>query len=232
MSIQSLPAHLSDLIASGRDEWVFDLDNTIYPAKSNLFARVAQKMTEFLMQEFSLPEDEAAALKTRLFREYGTTMHGLMKEFGMDSKPFLTYVHDIDVSDIDHDTELDALLAELPGRKHIFTNGTVAHAENILGAFGVRSHFDFIFDIVGADHEPKPAIRPYEIFLAQSAINPDKAVMIEDMAVNLRAPAALGMGTIWIEHDHEWARAGSEQDYVHYQSADIKSCLREILGKS
>ncbi len=232
MSIQSLPAHLSDLIASGRDEWVFDLDNTIYPAKSNLFARVAQKMTEFLMQEFSLPEDEAAALKTRLFREYGTTMHGLMKEFGMDSKPFLTYVHDIDVSDIDHDTELDALLAELPGRKHIFTNGTVAHAENILGAFGVRSHFDFIFDIVGANHEPKPAMRPYEIFLAQSAINPDKAVMIEDMAVNLRAPAALGMGTIWIEHDHEWARAGSEQDYVHYQSADIKSCLREILGKS
>ena len=232
MSIQSLPAHLSDLIASGRDEWVFDLDNTIYPAKSNLFARVAQKMTEFLMQEFSLPEDEAAALKTRLFREYGTTMHGLMKEFGMDSKPFLTYVHDIDVSDIDHDTELDALLAELPGRKHIFTNGTVAHAENILGAFGVRSHFDFIFDIVGANHEPKPAMRPYEIFLAQSAINPDKAVMIEDMAVNLRAPAALGMGTIWIEHDHEWARAGSDQDYVHYQSADIKSCLREILGKS
>ena len=232
MSIQSLPAHLSDLIASGRDEWVFDLDNTIYPAKSNLFARVAQKMTEFLMQEFTLPEDEAAALKTRLFREYGTTMHGLMKEFGMDSKPFLTYVHDIDVSDIDHDTELDALLAELPGRKHIFTNGTVAHAENILGAFGVRSHFDFIFDIVGANHEPKPAMRPYEIFLAQSAINPDKAVMIEDMAVNLRAPAALGMGTIWIEHDHEWARAGSEQDYVHYQSADIKSCLREILGKS
>ena len=232
MSIQSLPAHLSDLIASGRDEWVFDLDNTIYPAKSNLFARVAQKMTEFLMQEFSLLEDEAAALKTRLFREYGTTMHGLMKEFGMDSKPFLTYVHDIDVSDIDHDTELDALLAELPGRKHIFTNGTVAHAENILGAFGVRSHFDFIFDIVGANHEPKPAMRPYEIFLAQSAINPDKAVMIEDMAVNLRAPAALGMGTIWIEHDHEWARAGSEQDYVHYQSADIKSCLREILGKS
>ena len=232
MSIQSLPAHLSGLIASGRDEWVFDLDNTIYPAKSNLFARVAQKMTEFLMQEFSLPEDEAAALKTRLFREYGTTMHGLMKEFGMDSKPFLTYVHDIDVSDIDHDTELDALLAELPGRKHIFTNGTVAHAENILGAFGVRSHFDFIFDIVGANHEPKPAMRPYEIFLAQSAINPDKAVMIEDMAVNLRAPAALGMGTIWIEHDHEWARAGSDQDYVHYQSADIKSCLREILGKS
>lgn len=232
MSSQHASAPLSQLLDKGIEEWVFDLDNTIYPAKSNLFARVAQKMTEFLMQEFSLEEAEAAALKTRLFRQYGTTMHGLMKEFGMESKPFLRYVHDIDVSDVDPDTELDALLAKLPGRKHIFTNGTVAHAENILGAFGVRTHFDFIFDIVGANHEPKPALRPYEIFLSQSGINPTKAVMIEDMAVNLKAPAALGMGTIWIEHDHEWARNGSDQDYVHYQSPDIKSCLRDILGET
>ena len=232
MSTPAKPASLSQLLAHGYDEWVFDLDNTIYPAKSNLFARVAQKMTEFLMQEFSLAEADAAALKTRLFREYGTTMHGLMKEFGMDSKPFLTFVHDIDLSDIHVDTELDDLLAQLPGRKHIFTNGTVAHAENILGAFGVRSHFDVIFDIVAANHEPKPAMRPYELFLSHSAINPVKAVMIEDMAVNLKAPAALGMGTIWIEHDHDWARAGSEQDYVQFQSADIKSCLRDILGKN
>lgn len=225
-------ATLASLLEAGIDDWVFDLDNTIYPAKSNLFARVAEKMTLFLMQEFSLEEADAAALKTRLFREYGTTMHGLMKEFGMDSKPFLDFVHDIDLSDVSPDKELDDLLGKLPGNKHIFTNGTVAHAENILGAFGLRSHFDVIFDIVAANHEPKPAMRPYEMFLSHSGINPVKAVMIEDMAVNLKAPAALGMGTIWIEHDHDWARAGSEQDYVHYQSADIKSCLRDILGES
>ena len=231
--MSSQPAtSLSGLVQSGITEWVFDLDNTIYPAKSNLFARVAQKMTVFLMNEFSLPEAEAAALKTRLFREYGTTMHGLMTEFGLDSQPLLSFVHDIDLSDIEPDTELDALLAELPGRKHIFTNGTVAHADNILGAFGVRSHFEHVFDIVAANHEPKPAMRAYELFLSQTGIMPNKAVMIEDMAVNLRAPAALGMGTIWIEHDHDWARDGSEQDYVQYQSADIKSCLREILGKA
>lgn len=225
-------ATLSSLLEAGIEDWVFDLDNTIYPAKSNLFARVAEKMTMFLMQEFSLEEADAAALKTRLFREYGTTMHGLMKEFGMDSKPFLDFVHDIDLSDVSPDKELDDLLGKLPGNKHIFTNGTVAHAENILGAFGLRSHFDVIFDIVAANHEPKPAMRPYEMFLSHSGINPVKAVMIEDMAVNLKAPAALGMRTIWIEHDHDWARAGSEQDYVHYQSADIKSCLRDILGES
>ena len=226
------PAGLSDLIAAGIEDWVFDLDNTIYPAKSNLFARVAARMTEFIMAEFALDEDKAAALKTRLFRQYGTTMHGLEIEFGMESAKFLSYVHDIDVSDVVPDLALDALLGKLPGRKHIFTNGTVAHAENILGAYGLRAHFDVLFDIVAADYEPKPAMRPYELFIKASGINPAKAVMIEDMAVNLKAPAALGMGTIWIEHDHEWARAGSEEDYVHYHARDLTSALTEILNNA
>ena len=221
---------LSGLIDHGITEWVFDLDNTIYPAKSNLFARVAQKMTDFIMVEFSLPEDEAAAMKTRLFRQYGTTMHGLMQEYAMESDKFLSYVHDIDLSDISPDHELSALLEALPGRKHIFTNGTVAHADNILGAFGLRSHFDVIFDIVAAAHEPKPARRPYELFLEQSAIEASQAVMFEDMAVNLRVPHELGMGTIWIEHDHDWAKSGSDEDFVHNQSGDLKTCLKEILG--
>lgn len=228
-SLSAVP--LSGLIDAGITDWVFDLDNTIYPAKSNLFARVAQKMTEFLMAEFALDEADAAALKTRLFRQYGTTMHGLMIEYGMESDKFLSYVHDIDLSDVSPDAELESLLAALPGRRHIFTNGTVAHADNILGAYGIRSHFDVIFDIIAANHEPKPAQKPYEIFISQSGITPNRAVMFEDMAVNLAVPHALGMGTVWIEHDHEWAKSGSDDDYVHNQASDLKSCLRAILGQ-
>ena len=228
LSIKSL----SDLPKTGITDWVFDLDNTIYPAKSNLFARVAAKMTEFIMVKMDLPEAEAAALKTRLFREYGTTMRGLMTEYGMESDGFLSFVHDIDLSDVSPDLELDALLAALPGKKHIFTNGTVAHADNILGAFGVRHHFDFIFDIVAAEHEPKPAMRPYQLFLAQSGIVPEQAVMIEDMAVNLEPAAKVGMGTIWIEHDHDWAKEGSQADYVHFKASDIKACLKEMLERN
>ena len=230
MSGQSIALSLAQLSQGHIDDWVFDLDNTIYPAKSNLFARVAQKMTDYLSDHFAIPQDEAAILKTRLFREYGTTMHGLMHEFNMAPEGFLSYVHDIDLSDIHHDQELDELLSRLPGRKHIFTNGTVAHADNILGAFGVRHHFEFIMDIVQANHEPKPAIRPYEIFLNASGINPERAVMVEDMAVNLKPAAELGMKTIWIEHDHEWARAGSDQDYIHYRSTDLKTCLSDMLS--
>ena len=139
------------------------------------------------------------------------------------------YVHDIDVSDLDRDLELDRLLTALPGRKHIFTNGTIPHAENILVAYGVRHHFEQIFDIVAADYIPKPDQHAFDCFLQQTGIDPNKAVMIEDMAANLRPAAALGMRTVWLESDIEWAARGSNESCVHYKADDLKDFLRSLL---
>ena len=65
------------------NDWVFDLDNTIYPAKSNLFVRVAVRITAFVAQHFKVPEDEARVIQKDLFQRYGTTMRGLMVERGL-----------------------------------------------------------------------------------------------------------------------------------------------------
>ena len=217
--------HASGLDVSKVEDWVFDLDNTIYPAASSLFPRVARRMTEWIMDHFSLPEDKAADLKTRLFRQYGTTMRGLIEEFQLPSDGFLSYVHEIDLSDVSYDVVLDTGLKALPGRKHIYTNGTVRHAERILEAFGIRQHFDVIFDIVASDHVPKPAPAPYDQFVAQSGIEPKKAVMIEDMARNLEPAAALGMQTVWLASDLDWARQGANEDYVQFIAKDVKDLL-------
>ena len=128
------------------NDWIFDLDNTIYPARSNLFVRVAVRITEFVANHFEVEADEARVIQKDLFHRYGTTMRGLMVEENMTPDAFLHYVHDIDVSDLPRETELDRMLANLPGRKHIFTNGTVPHAENILDAYGIRHHFEHIFN--------------------------------------------------------------------------------------
>ena len=53
---------------------------------------------------------------------------------------------------------LDEALHALPGRKLVFTNGTVAHAEKVLARLGVTHHFGDIFDIVHSDFIPKPEI--------------------------------------------------------------------------
>ena len=79
------------------DNWIFDLDNTLYPESSNLFAKVSKRMTCFIQKEFQLEEETARDLQRRMFRKYGTTMRGLMTEHNMDPDEFLHFVHDIDV---------------------------------------------------------------------------------------------------------------------------------------
>ena len=222
--------NIQNMRHAGITDWVFDLDNTIYPARSSLFPRVAERMTDFICNEMKLDREAAAALKTRLFRTYGTTMHGLMKEYGMAPEAFLSYVHEIDLSDVEQDKELDNMLTQLEGRKHIYTNGTVRHAERILDAFGIRHHFEVIFDIVASEHIPKPAPAPYDRFLEISGIIPQNAVMIEDMARNLEPAAACGMKTIWLVSDHDWAATGVSETYVHYIAEDVKHCLNVLTS--
>ena len=52
--------------ASGFDHveaWVFDLDNTLYPADCNLFAQIDRRMGEFIQNSFGIPLEEAQRLR-------------------------------------------------------------------------------------------------------------------------------------------------------------------------
>ncbi|RUU24094.1 pyrimidine 5'-nucleotidase, partial [Mesorhizobium sp. M7A.T.Ca.TU.009.01.3.2] len=59
-------------------DWVFDLDNTLYPHHSNLFSQIDVKMTAYVGELLALPRDDARKLQKELYREYGTTLNGLM----------------------------------------------------------------------------------------------------------------------------------------------------------
>jgi putative hydrolase of the HAD superfamily len=52
--------------------------------------------------------------------------------------------------------------------------------------------------------------------------------MIEDMAANLKPAAALGMRTVWLASDIEWANHGSDEAYVHFKADDLKGFLRSL----
>ena len=96
----TIPAFPTETIG----DWVFDLDNTIYPAKTNLF-RMSVRITELGRATHNVPHD-ARVIQKDLFHRYGTTMRGMMSEENIDPDVYLDYVHDIDVSDLSHDTEL------------------------------------------------------------------------------------------------------------------------------
>lgn len=179
-------------------DWVFDLDNTLYPADINLFPQVDRRMGEFIARHFGIGTDEARLIQKRYFRAYGTTLRGLMLHHGLEPHAYLDYVHDIDLSVVTPNAALDAALESLEGRKTVFTNGSFKHAEAILGRLGVARHFAAIFDVAAAEFVPKPDPACYQKMLLSLVIAPERAALFEDTADNLPPAAALGMTTVLV----------------------------------
>ncbi|GGF08779.1 pyrimidine 5'-nucleotidase [Aliidongia dinghuensis] len=207
------------------EAWVFDLDNTLYPAGSNLFAQIAERMSEYIMRLLGVDAEAALAERKRLFQAYGTTMRGLMTEHAIDPHSFLAHVHDIDLTVIEPAPALDAALDGLSGRKLVFTNGSVRHAERVLERLGIARHFEVLFDIAAAEFQPKPHPSGYQKLIDLHAVVPARAAMVEDMARNLEPAAALGMLTLWVRSPLDWQREGADEPYVHYQTDDLTGWL-------
>lgn len=227
------PAHFAHVT-----DWVFDLDNTLYPHHSDLFSQIDAKMTAYVSELLHLPREEARLLQKELYREYGTTLSGLMTRHHVDPDDFLEKVHDIDYSWLSPDPLLGTAIQRLPGRKFIFTNGTTRHAERAAEKLGIREHFAEIFDIVAAGHTPKPSRKTYEAFAALHAVTGDKAVMFEDLARNLVVPKALGMITVLIvprnfepTFAERWERDPDFEDAVDFVTDDLAGFLRAIVAE-
>jgi putative hydrolase of the HAD superfamily len=210
------------------ETWVFDLDNTLYPASCRIFDQIHWRMGEFIAEHFGVDMEEAVRIRRKLFLKHGTTLRGLMTEHGVDPQPFMDYVHTVDLSAIARDHALGTALAALPGRKVVFTNGSVRHAENILGHLGLDAHFSGIFDIEAAGYVPKPDPAGYDTLIRRFEIDPAHAAMVEDMAKNLEPAAALGMTTVWVRGDADWAAEGADAPYIHYVADDLTTFLTRV----
>jgi putative hydrolase of the HAD superfamily len=188
------------------DAWVFDLDNTLYPASSGLFNQVSQRMTGYISEYFGIGHDAARDRQRIFFEVYGTTLRGLMKEHGVDPIPFLDYVHRVDFGLVRPNLELALKIGLLPGRKLIFTNSSRRHAEQVMERLGVTDHFEEIFDIADADYIPKPDPASYATLLGRHGVDAATACMIDDIAGNLPPAKALGMTTVWLKGEGPSAR--------------------------
>ncbi len=211
------------------DTWVFDLDNTLYPARSNLFAQVSDRMRYFICDHLKVDEDEAHRLQKDYFVSHGTTLKGLIDHHGIRPEDFLDYVHDIDLSPVDANPVLADALKRLPGRRLVFTNGSVSHAENVMGKIGINDCFEAIFDIVHSDFVPKKEVAPYHQFIAAHDVNPKSAAMFEDMARNLVPAHAVGMTTVWIPGMTEWSHEQSTGEHIHHVTNDLTAFLTSAL---
>ncbi|HEY5210224.1 MAG TPA: pyrimidine 5'-nucleotidase [Stellaceae bacterium] len=210
------------------ETWIFDLDNTLYPLAVNLFAQVEERMANFIMDELEITYEDAHRLRRDFFARHGTTLRGLMTDHNVEPRRFLDYVHDIDLSGVPANPALVAAINWLPGRKLVFTNATVRHAERVMDRIGLTGQIEAVHDIEAMDYQPKPARSAYDALVSRYHIAPATALFVEDMARNLQPAAALGMTTAWVRGPLEWARIGSDQPYVHHIIDDLAAWLAAV----
>jgi putative hydrolase of the HAD superfamily len=213
------------------EAWIFDLDNTLYPADCRLFDQVDRRIGLFIADFLRVEPTEARRIQKQYFRDHGTTLSGLMANHGVDPEAFLEYVHDIDMSPVKPSESLPRLLGRLEGLKIIFTNGSAGHAERVMARLGVSGHFDAVFDIAAAAYVPKPRRETYRKLIDRHEIEPGSAVIIDDIAENLLPAAELGMTTVWIRSDLAWAQPGESDDHIHLVADDLVSWLESVIER-
>lgn len=219
------------------DTWVFDLDNTLYPADCDLWPKIDQRITVFLAQLFGLDGLSARALQKYYYQRYGTTLRGMIEDHAISSAEFLTFVHDIDRSSLVPNLSLATAITALPGRKLILTNGSRDHALRTAEALGLASMFEDIFDIVDAELLPKPELGTYRRFFDKHAVDPKKSAMFEDLERNLRIPHQQGMTTILVtpkpgQPDHREAFEIPETEslpHIDFVTNELENFLSRIV---
>jgi putative hydrolase of the HAD superfamily len=218
------------------DSWIFDLDNTLYPAASGLFAQIDRRMTEFVSGKLGVGLAEARIIQKSYYRDHGTTLNGLMRLHDVDPDAYLGYVHDIDLTPLTVDSELDSALARLNGKRFVFTNGCRKHASRVLGQMRLGRHFDDIWDIRTIGFRPKPDPLAYDDVISASGIDPSRAAMFEDAARNLVPAHALGMTTVWLRNGSEWSKQGpafpvASSAHIDHEIEDLAQFLHSIRIK-
>ena len=213
------------------ENWIFDLDNTIYDINAGVFEKISSRITEYIISALSVTREEANLVRSNMYKKYGLTLTGLMREYGIAPDEYLDYIHDVTHPELKYDEQLKLNLTNLTGRKFIYTNASQSHSKNILSVMGIEAEFEKILDIKATQYLPKPDPKSYNIMLKAFGIRKDQignSIFIEDTAKNLRPAKLLGLKTVWIENDFNLKDYREHSEFIDYKYSDLKSFLNDI----
>ena len=222
---------MKKIFSNSFKNWIFDLDNTIYDVKLALFSKISSRITEYIIKALSITSEEANLVRSNMYKKYGLTLTGLMREYGIAPDEYLDYIHDVTHPELKYDKQLKLNLNNLDGRKFIYTNASQNHAKNILSAMGIATEFEKILDIKATGYLPKPDPKSYDIMLKSfdiSANETGNSIFIEDTAKNLKPAKLLGLKTVWIENDFNLQDYRQHSGSVDYKYSDLNSFLSDI----
>ena len=211
--------------------WIFDLDNTIYDINLGLFKKISNRITDFIMSKYSLDIDQARKIQKEYYLKYGLTLRGLIVEKKLEPEEFLDYVHDVEHPELKKNDQLISKIRILEGKKIIFTNATSKHAKKILKILELEDDFDQIIDIKDLDYIPKPDKRSYKKLLECLNLNKedlDKTIFFEDTVKNLVPAKELGITTVWIKNSVNEKDFNKNYSFIDYSFNNLNEFLNTI----
>ena len=211
--------------------WIFDLDNTIYDINLGLFKKISNRITDFIMSKYSLDIDQAKKIQKEYYLKYGLTLRGLIVEKKLEPDEFLDYVHDVEHPELKKNDQLISKIRILEGKKIIFTNATSKHAKKILKILELEDDFDQIIDIKDLEYIPKPDKRSYKKLLECLNLNKEnlnKTIFVEDTVKNLIPAKELGITTVWMKNSINEKDFMKNCNFIDYSFNNLNEFLDTI----
>ena len=211
--------------------WIFDLDNTMYDMNLGLFKKISNRITDFIMSKYSLDIDQAKKIQREYYLKYGLTLRGLIVEKKLEPEEFLDYVHDVEHPELKKNDQLISKIRILEGKKIIFTNATSKHAKKILNILELEDDFDQIIDIKDLEYIPKPDKRSYKKLLECLNLNEenlDKTIFFEDTVKNLIPAKELGITTVWMKNSINEKDFMKNYNFIDYSFNNLNEFLDTI----
>ena len=204
----------------------FDLDDTLYPSSSGVWKLIKDRMNLYMQLRLEIPLNEIPSLREELFHQYGTTLRGLQASYHIDTKDYLSFVHDIPLQEyLKPDDSLRKMLNALPFRKLIFTNADANHAQRVLIALGLQNCFEQIVDINTVDPYCKPMSQALKIALDLSGETiPGNCILIDDQPKTTLAGRKFGFYTIL------YGPVVDHQDFANASLANLVELPKLLLS--
>jgi putative hydrolase of the HAD superfamily len=207
--------------------FIFDLDNTLYPPEVPVWRAVDDRIELYVREKLGVDEHEARTIRKGYLGEFGTTLRGLMHHHNVSPGDYLEFVHDVPIPDlVPRRDDLGEMLAALPGRSAVFTNGSDAYARRVLSALGVLEAFDAIYGIEFMEYIAKPFPFAYAKLLREAGATGTQSLFCEDRLENLLPAIDLGMYTVWVGG----CEGGSRAHAVVEDVCDLPRVLPAFLG--
>ena len=172
---------------------LFDMDNTLYPASSDMDKGITRRMLECVADFFHCDIEKATALRAERIVHFSTTLEWLRAEGMSDIEGFLAHVHpDNEADELLPQPKLRDFLISLNMPMSILTNAPHEHADRVLEKLGVADLFEAVTDIRDAGFNGKPYPDAYVAALKKVGATLEETLFLDDMQKYTDGWVALG----------------------------------------